>query len=317
MKKVTYVLFLVLSLILLSSCSKSKNADIVTTMFPQYDFARQIVGDKMSVSLLLPPGVEVHSYEASSKDMVAIKNAKLFIYTSLEIDTWIKDPNTIGGKDTVVMNLSEHYELIEHDHIHPLSLTLETDEHDHEHDDELHYWVDPLVALDLLDAILEEIVKLDPMNESFYRSNAEVYHEEIHEAHEAFDAFIQEGFVGSKIFFAGHNAMGLFGTRYHIDIESLFESFKPDADLTSSELVSFTSIVLESHVSYLFIEELAEPKAALQIKEELSNDGYTLELLELHAYHNITKKEMEEGVSYVDLFLRNTMNIKQALEYQI
>ncbi len=315
MKKATYVLFLVLSLILLSSCTETKNADIVTTMFPQYDFARQIVGDKMSVSLLLPPGVEVHSYEASSKDMVAIKNAKLFIYTSLEIDTWIKDPNTIGGKDTVVMNLSEHYELDEHEHVHPLSLTLEADEHDH--DDELHYWVDPMVALDLLDAILEEIVKLDPLNEEFYRTNAEAYHEEIHEAHEAFDTFIQQGYVDSKIFFAGHNAMGLFGTRYHIDIESLFESFKPDADLTSSEIVSFTSIVLESNVHYLFVEELAEPKAALQIKHELAKNDYTLELLELHAYHNITKKEMEEGVSYVDLLLRNTTNIKQALEYQL
>ena len=311
MKKITYLFFVFISIILLSSCTTSKNADIVTTMFPQYDFARQIVGEKMTVSLLLPPGVEVHTYEPTSKDMVAIKSAKLFIFTSLEIDTWIKDPLTIGGKDTQVMNLSEHYTLEEHDHIHPLSDELTEDEH--VHDDELHYWVDPIVSLQLIDAILEEIVLIDPENEDYYRMNASQYHELIHELHEDFDAFIQNGFVDSEIFFAGHNAMGLFGERYHIHIESLFESFKPDADLTSSELISFTAIVYQNNVHILFIEELSEPKAALQIKQELEKDNYSLELLELHAYHNVTKTEMEEGVRYVDLFARNISYIKSAL----
>lgn len=311
MKKITYVLFLIISLILISSCTTSKNADIVTTMFPQYDFARQIVGNKMSVSLLIPPGVEVHSYEATSKDMVAIKNAKLFIYTSSSIDQWIKEPSTIGGKDTVVMDLSARYTLEDHDHIHPLS---NTDDHDdHDHDDEIHYWVDPLIAIQLIDAILEEIVLLDPENEDFYRSNAHAYQELIHTLHESFDAFIQNGLIDSEIYFAGHNAMGLFGTRYHLHIESLFESFKPDADLTSSELITFTSIVMEENVHILFIEELMVPKAALQIKQELESNGYSLELIELHGYHNITKTEMEEGVRYVDLFERNIARITLAL----
>lgn len=311
MKKITFILFLSLSLAFLSSCTSSKNADIVTTMFPQYDFARQIVGDKLSVSLLLPPGVEVHSYEATSKDMVAIKNAQLFIFTSLDIDTWIKDPSTIGGKDTVVMNLSEHYTLEDHEHDHLLPDETEADEHDH--GDELHYWVDPLVALQLIDAILEEIIQIDPINENFYRTNAENYHELIHQLHESFDSFIQDGHVDQDIFFAGHNAMGLFGLRYHLTIESLFESFKPDADLTSSELIQFTTIVTNANVHYLFIEELAQPKAAIQIQQELKKNDYTLELLELHAYHNLTKTEMEEGVSYVDLFERNIEYITLAL----
>ncbi len=317
MKKFAAVLLLVITLLGLASCTSSKKADIVTTMFPQYDFARQIVGDKMTVSLLVPPGVEVHAYEATSKDMVAIKESKLFIFTSLEIDQWVKDPQTIGGEDTIVMNLSEHVTEVPHDHEHTeTSLVLST-EHEHDHSAELHYWVDPVIAIALIDAILHEIVEIDPANEAFYEANAHAYQELLHDAHEELDAFIQNGYVDASIYFAGHNALGMFAERYHINIVSLFEGFKPDADLTSSELISFTEVVKSSSVHTLFIEELAEPKAALQIKNELAKENYSLTLLELHAYHNVTKEQMEDGIRYIDLFRQNIDSIKSVLTQNI
>lgn len=313
MKKIMTLFTLFITILTLISCTSTKNADIVTTMFPQYDFARQIVGNKMTVSLLLPPGVEVHTYEATSKDLVAIEESKLFIFTSLEIDTWIKDPTTLGGDETVVMNLSEYYILEDHDY-HEEPEAIE-DEGEHEHDDELHFWVDPVIAMQLLDAILEKIVEIDPLNEDFYRTNAATYHQELEELHLSFDQFMLNGFMDSDIFFAGHNALGLFGERYHLHIESLFESFKPDADLTSSELISFTEIIKQANVHVLFVEELAEPKAADQIISELAKDQYSLIILELHGYHNITKEEMEDGVRYADLLERNIEFIQQALNF--
>lgn len=311
MKKIAYLFIFAISIFVLSSCTNSKKADIVTTMFPQYDFAKQIVGDKMTVSLLVPPGVEVHSYEATSKDFIAIKEAKLFIFTSLDIDNWIKNPDAIGGDDTVVMNLSDHVDLIDHEHEHiALSYTIEDD---HDHDALLHYWVDPVVAMSLLDAIYEEIIQIDPNNSSYYQANKDAYHEALHEAHESFDAFIQNGYVDATLYFAGHNALGLFAERYHLTIQSLFESFKPDADLTSTELTQFTKIVKDANVHTLFVEELAEPKAALQIKNELSASNYSLTLTELHAYHNVTKLQMEEGIRYLDLFNKNIEAIQSVL----
>ncbi|RJX25699.1 MAG: zinc ABC transporter substrate-binding protein [Acholeplasma sp.] len=312
MKKFALLLLSFLATLGLASCTNDVRADIVTTMFTQYDFSRQIVGDKMTVSMIIPPGAEIHNYEATSKDIVAINEAKLFIFTSLEIDQWIGDPSSLGGDDTIVMNLSEHYTLDEHEHEHEtLALTLIEDEHEHEN--EIHYWVDPVVAMQLIDAILENIILVDPANESFYTENARLYKEEIHELHLSFDLWMQDGHVDQEIFFAGHNAMGLFGERYHLVITSLFESFKPDADLTSSELISFTEAVKTAGVHYLFIEELVEPKAANQIKDELLRENYDLTLLPLHAYHNLTKDEFEEGITYVDLFLRNIEFIQTAI----
>ena len=318
MKRFAALILLIFTLITLSACTNDKKADIVTTMFPQYDFARQIVGDKMTVSLLIPPGAEIHDYEATSKDMVAIKEAKLFIFTSLDIDTWIKNPESIGGKDTIVLNLSESFNEVEHDHHHDThlkqtQLLLVEDDHDHDHD--LHFWTDPLIAIQLIEAILEKIIEIDPENQAYYEANAHEYIHEIEELHEEIDTFFQlPTYKDSTIFFAGHNAMGAFGERYHIEIISLFENFKPDADLTSAELTTFINQVLASGTHFLFIEELVEPKAANKIKLELQNrHQYPLTLLELHGYHNITRSEMEAGVSYYDLLSRNFENLKIAL----
>ncbi len=319
MKRFATLILILLTVITLSACTNDKKADIVTTMFPQYDFARQIVGDKMTVSLLIPPGAEIHDYEATSRDMVAIKEAKLFIFTSLEIDTWIKNPDTIGGKNTIVLNLSESFDEVEHDHHHETQykqthqLSAEDDDHDHDHD--LHFWTDPLIAIQLIEAILEKIIEIDPENQAFYEANAHDYIHEIEELHEEIDAFFQlPAYQDSTIFFAGHNALGAFADRFHIEIVSLFENFKPDADLTSAELTSFINQVLSSGTQYLFIEELVEPKAANRIKTELQNSHqYSLTLLELHGYHNISRSEMEAGVSYYDLLSRNFDHLKIAL----
>ncbi|HBY66229.1 MAG TPA: hypothetical protein DEG42_07685 [Acholeplasmataceae bacterium] len=313
MKKFASVLFVLIITVFLVSCTNSKRADIVTTMFPQYDFARQIVGDKLTVSLLIPAGAEIHDYEASSSDMVAIKESKLFLFTSLEIDTWITDESTIGGEDTIVLNLSTAYTLLPHDEEnHPLDESEIEDEHDH--DETLHYWVDPTNAIQLIEAILEKIIEIDPENTVFYTSNANAYIETIESLHHDLESFLMsEDVLGSTIYFAGHNAMGLFGERYHLNIVSLFPDFKPDADLTSNELITFVEEVKTAGTLYLFIEELAEPKAANQVVRELAKEQYVLNLLELHAYHNLSKVDMEDGVSYADLLERNYLNLQIVL----
>jgi len=313
MKKFASVLFVLIITFFLVSCTNSKSADIVTTMFPQYDFARQIVGDKLTVSLLIPAGAEIHDYEASSSDMVAIKESKLFLFTSLEIDTWITDESTIGGEDTIVLNLSTAYTLLPHDEEnHPLDESEVEDEHDH--DENLHYWVDPTNAIQLIEAILEKIIEIDPENTTFYTLNANAYIETIESLHHDLESFLMsEDVLGSTIYFAGHNAMGLFGERYHLNIVSLFPDFKPDADLTSNELITFVEEVKTAGTLYLFIEELAEPKAANQVVRELAKEQYVLNLLELHAYHNLSKVDMEDGVSYADLLERNYLNLQIVL----
>ena len=327
MKKLIFVLMMIPTLFLMIGCKDDSYADIIVTMYPQYDFARQIVGDKMSVRLLTPPGAEIHDYEPTSKDLVAIKKAKLFIFTSTELNTWV-NPATIGGQDTIVLDLSTAYTLAEHDHhdeddhLHDskayeqkLYTLLDDHDHDHDHEHEIHYWTDPTTAMQLIESILEKIIMIDPQNEAFYTDNAHEYIEMIHELHEAIDLFFQvEEHRSTPFYFAGHNAMGAFAERYHIQIISLFESFKPDADLTSAELVLFVNEVRDTGTKFIFIEELVNPKTAQKIMNELKK--YDITALELHGYHNVSKEDFKAQVSYVDLLQRNFDHIKLALGEQ-
>lgn len=313
MKKLFGLLFILPMLYLLVGCTEEKSADIITTMYPQYDFAKQIVQDKMTVSLLIPPGAEIHDYDVTSKDMVAIKNSKLFIFTSVELNTWV-DPLTIGGDDTIVLDLSKTFVLAEHedhhDEVFGFMNQLEVhEENEHDHADDVHYWTDPTTVLQLIDAILEKIIEIDPDNSTFYTENANAYKQEIEELHHELEEFFESIDLESKpIYFAGHNALGAFANRYDLHIISLFEAFKPDADLTSSELISFVDEVRNTGTQYIFTEELVNPKTAEKIINELSK--YNIQMLELHGYHNVTKEDFNNHVSYADLFLRNINNLK-------
>ena len=312
MKKITVYILLLLSTFALVSCQKDNDSpDIVTTMFTHYDFARQIAGDKLEVSLLIPLGADIHSFEASSRDMVEINQSKLFLFTSLEIDNWIKDPKTIGGSDTIVLDMSNSFTESAHNHL-SLNTSILSDEHEH---DELHYWVDPLNALQMIDYILDHIILIDPDYTSYYQMNANLYKDQMHSLHLEIDQVLSnEPYKDSIIYFAGHNALGAFAERYHIHIESLFSEFKPDDDLTSSEIINFSNLVQASNTHYLFTEALIEPKAAIAIKESLeSNERYELTLLELHTYHNLNQKDWEANVTYVDLLQNNFEQIKIAL----
>ena len=321
MKKFALILFILITGITLMSCQNDEEQpDIVATMFTHYDLAKQIVGDHMSVEMLVPLGADIHSFEASSQDMVDIKNAKLFLFTSLEIDTWIKDPQTIGGDDTIVLDMSQSFEIEDHDHelknqIIKLNQVLIEDDHDHDHEEDLHYWVDPTTVLQMIDYIYEHVVEIDPEHADDYLANATAYKAEIEALHHEIDELLaHEPYLDSEIYFAGHNAMGPFASRYHLHIESLFSEFKPDDDLTSSEIINFSNLVKASEVKYLFTEALVEPKAAVAIKESLKlNDNYDLTLLELHTYHNVNQEDWEAMVTYKNLLERNFENIKTAL----
>jgi len=346
MKKFVLLLFIVLSTITLVSCNSDEDQpDIVTTMFTHYDLASQIVGDKMSVSMLVPLGADIHSFEASSKDMVDINQSKLFIFTSEDIDQWLKDIDQISDSDTIVLDMSKSYVHEDHDHEHDdhehdddhlnspglMSTTLLEDDHDdhddhdghddhddhddHDHHDDLHYWVDPTVVLQMIDYILEHIIIIDPENETYYETNANTYKSEIEALHlEIYELLAHEPYEDSTLYFAGHNAMGAFASRYHIHIESLFSEFKPDDDLTSSEIITFSNLVIEADVHYLFTEALIVPRAAIAIKESLeSNEDFEFNILELHTYHNVNLEDWEAKVTYQDLLERNFENIKIAL----
>lgn len=136
----------------LTACSNQDKADahklkIVTTNFAEYDFARQITGDKADVKMLLKPGAESHSYEPSPQDIKTIQDSDLFVYVGGDSDEWVGDilesmdkkPNTFKLMDAVDLMEEEVKEGMVHEHHHDdKDCCDEHKEHEHEHEHEEH-----------------------------------------------------------------------------------------------------------------------------------------------------------------------------------
>lgn len=291
MKKYLFTILIFLSFLLIS-CQKELEYDIVTTTYFQHDIVKNIVKDKMTVDVLTKPGIDNHDFMPSSKQMANIKNSKLFTFTSYEVDHWLNENvNQLVGSETIVVNLNDFNNLEIND---------------------LHYWTDPVLIMDFIAVIKDEIIKIDPSNKAFYESNATSYLNSINEVHLAMTAYFNSK-ENISIYFAGHNAMHYFEERYNITITALSNTNKPDADLTSTQITTLLETIKTNQIHYLFTEELKEPKVAITIKNELAKENYELTLLELHGYHNVSKEDFDNNVTYLDLLNSNFENIKLAL----
>lgn len=302
-KQILLITTMILMTVLITACtSTKKNSNdeskktIVTTSFVGYDIAKHLVGDKGVVTNVLPWGSELHNFEPKAKDKVAIEEADLFIYLGQDFDPWVKE----NGKQKNALDLSEGHETEGHEG--------ETDVHG------IHFWADPIVFYQLIEETRDALIKTDPHNKDYYTERAKDYADEIMAIHQELEAFVQTK-ENKTLYFAGHNAMGPFAERYGLTIVALSNETQPDADITGKQIAKLQDDMVKNQARYLFIEELATPKVANQIKTSLAHEGYEITLLELNGYHNISKKQFEKGVSYADLFKKNGENIKTALDH--
>ncbi len=119
---------------------------VIASIFPQYDFLRQIAGDKIELKMLLTPGAEMHSYEPTPKDLIEINDSDLFVYVGGHSDTWVKKliENREGKLNLALVDMVDTYseEIVEgmeheheHDHDHDAD-EHEDEDHEHDHDND-------------------------------------------------------------------------------------------------------------------------------------------------------------------------------------
>ena len=333
----SYMLVLIIITILTYTVGCSKKTDeiiaepvttklqVVTSLFPQYDFVREIGKDRVEVSLLLPPGVESHSYDPTPRDVVNIQKADVFIYTGEYMEPWAHRVIDITkGEEVLIVESGKGIELMdEDDHLHH-----EEDNHNHHdhHDEEEvdegeeedhhhggkdpHIWVDPLNAQIMVDNILEGLVTADPENESFYKENAEEYKERLNQLHNKFTETFQKTEYNT-IMYGGHFALGYFTKRYNLDHISPYSGFAPDAEPTPQRISDLIKTINSTGIKVIYYEELIDPKVARVISEQTG-----AEMMLLHAVHNISKDELEAEVSYISIMEDNLEKLKIGLGYR-
>lgn len=292
--------------------SSGEKLSIVTTLFPQYDFARQIAGDKADVTLLLKPGTEAHDYDPTPADMIKINDADLFIYTGEYMEAWAKNiVNSIDNKELDVLDVSHGITLykdsgdVGHDHEDNEDIHYH-EEHEHEYDP--HIWTSPKNAVIMMDNILAEMIRLDPENESYYRENAEKYRAQI----EDIDKQLRETVAQAKydtIYFGGRFALLYFVREYGLNYEAAFDSCSSETEPGTKLVAHMIDEMKKSGAKTVYYEELASPKTAKAIADEVGG-----RVLLLHSCHNVSAEELKNGATYVSIMRQNLQNLKIGLE---
>ncbi len=333
-RKKFMVIAILLVTIIFTGCSPregvNKKVDndrikIVTSLYPQYEFAKKVGGEKVDVKLLLPSGVEAHSYEPTPRDIVAIKNADIFAYTNIYMEAWV------GGivknlKDTCLpLDLSEGIVLSDGDldrdnhvhdddddsHSHKDENHIEEDDlpeddhHGHSHEKDPHIWTSPVNAIKMVENIRDGLIQVDGENSSYYRKNAEEYIEDLKKLDE--DIFKEIGNENLKIVFGGHFAFGYFAERYNLEYISPYKGFSPDGEPSARNIVNMIKEIKKDNIEIIYHEELIDPKIARILAEETDS-----RLLMLHSIHNLTKEEIRANKGYISIMYENLENLKEA-----
>lgn len=314
------IILIMLVLIISFACSKkedntkkseNKKIRIVTTLFPTYDFSKEIGKDRVEVKLLLPPGIEAHSYEPTPKDISEINNADIFIYTGDLMEPWVKKLlSSLNNKNLKIVDVSKNIELKEFDFEdeHNEKDTHENEE-EHIHGKDPHIWTDPVFAKTIVQNIVDSMIEVDLANKSFYDENKIIYDKKLDNLDTEFKNLVKKS-PKKEIVSGGHFVFGYLFERYGLTYHSAYEGFSPNAEPTPKQLKSLKETIAETHTKYIYYEELIEPKLAKLLSNELG-----LQLLLLHGAHNISKEELAKGTSYYEIMLKNIENLKLGLDY--
>lgn len=310
------ILIIIMTIIVMCFKTESvvKNEEklqIVATLFPQYDFAKQIVKDKADVKLLLNSGVETHNYEPTGKDMITIlSNSDMFLYTGTNLEPWTeKIVQNLETTNCKIVNVSDGIELItieefEERHINS-EILIEEHEEEHKHQEiyDGHIWQNPKNAVKMLDNVLKALCEIDPDNAEYYTKNAEEYRNQILELDGELRNIVNQS-ERKEIAVGGEFAYAYLVEEYGINFVSVYTNCGEGEDPSIAKVKSVIDYINKYNIPVVYYEELSEGTVAKMIAEETE-----AEPLVLYSIHNgDTEKD-----TYVSLMSKNLENLKKGL----
>ena len=327
MKKITALLLALFMLVAaLAGCGKQNDTNqtdklsIVTTIFPEYDWVREILGEKADnaeITMLLDNGVDLHSYQPTADDIVKISDCDLFIYVGGESDEWVEDAlRNAANRNMKVINLLEVLgdsvkteEIVEgmqeEEHEHE-----DAEEHEHEEEADEHVWLSLKNAKMLVRVISKALQELDPDNKDIYAANADAYVKKL----SALDAEYQAAVD------AASNKTILFGDRfpfrYLVDDYGLryYAAFVGCSAETEAgfETISFLAKrVDEWKLPCVLTIEGAQHKIAEAVGRNTTAKNQRV--LTMDSMQSTTSKDVKNGTTYLSVMEKNLSVLKEAL----
>jgi zinc transport system substrate-binding protein len=287
---------LFLLLLLLSLCvagcggttTKTKDAklQVAASFYPMGEFARQVGGQYVEVTTLIPDGVEPHEWEPTAQDLTRIKKAGLFIYNG-GVEPWATKAITAIGQDKVQALEAGHGLMTVHNRPDP------------------HIWLSPRQAQKEVNAIRDALAQADPAHKEAYADNAAAYNAKLQKLDRQLANLA--GTAKRKEFVTTHAAFGHLAADYGLKQLSIL-GISPEAEPSPAELTQLVNLVQEKDIKYVFFETLVSPKVAQTLAAETKARTLVLNPLE-----GLTKEERAAGADYVSLMEQNIKNLQLAL----
>lgn len=301
-----------------SGCSaptqQEEGLSVVATIFPQYDFTRQVMGNADHLKMLLRPGQEVHSYEPTPQDIIAIQNCDLFIYVGGESDAWIDD--VLEGMDTsnmVILSLMDLVEPLEEDTENvlenPEAHSHDEEEGTHLHQDEYdeHVWTSPQNAMGITQAICDALCDIDPQNAQTYRSNTAAYLAQLTQLDQSFRDVIRTA-SRDTLLFGDRFPLLYFVREYGLNYYAAFPGCASETEPSAATVARMIDLVREEQMPVVYQIELSNGNIARSIAD---SSGAKVETF--YTCHNITADDFQAGETYLSLMQRNVESLKEAL----
>ena len=332
MKKITALLLALFVLVgALAGCGKQNDTNktdmlsIVTTIFPEYDWVREILGDKADnaeITMLLDNGVDLHSYQPTADDIVKISDCDLFIYVGGESDGWVEDAlRNAANRNMKVINLlevlgdsvktEEIVEGMQEEHEHEDAHAHDdAEEHEHEEEADEHVWLSLKNAKMLVRVISKALQELDPDNKDIYAANADAYVKKLSALNAKYQAAVD----------AASNKTILFGDRfpfrYLVDDYGLryYAAFAGCSAETEAgfETISFLAKrVDEWKLPCVLTIEGAQHKIAETIVRNTTTKNQ--KVLTMDSMQSTTTQDVKNGTTYLSVMEKNLSVLKEAL----
>lgn len=296
-----------------SKKAKTNNTDkikVTVSNFASYDFLRAIIGnnDNVELTFLLGPGKDSHSYEPTAQDLITIQNSDLFVYVGGEMEKWAdRVLDTLETGKTEIICIADIADKMEEKEIDG----ADENEHEHEHEEgafDEHVWTSPQNAIKMINALENEMEKIDNKNSNTYKENSNKYIEKIKNVDSKIQNVVNNK-VRDRLVFADKMPMQYFIDYYKLQVTAAFDGCSTETEPSAKTIAYIENKVKEEKIPVILYIELNNGAVAQTIANETGAKAIQIQTL-----HNVSKKDFDNGETWVSLMERNIDVLREALQ---
>ena len=296
-----------------AAAKEEKKLSVVVTIFPEYDWVREILGENpgdVQLTLLLDNGVDLHSFQPTARDILTISDCDVFIYVGGESDAWVKDAlSEAANENMIVIDLLDALG----DAIKEEEEVEGMEEHEHEHEAEYddHVWLSLRNASVLCGEIEKALESIDPANQETYRKNLASYQEKLSQLDEKYAQAVASA-SGRTLLFGDRFPFRYLVDDYGLNYYAAFSGCSAETEASFDTILFLASKTDELSLPAVLRIEGANHRIAETIVENTAEKNQ--EVLVLDSMQSATSKDVQNGVTYLSIMEKNLEVLKQALQ---